>query len=110
PGGECTYLNRRWYELTGQTAESALGWGWLDATHPDDRERARAIFTSANEKHEPFHMEYRLRCTDGEYRWAIDAAAPRFGPAGEFLGYIGSVIDITERKRVEGERENLLAA
>jgi hypothetical protein len=54
-------------------------------------------------------LKYRLRRKDGEYRWAIDAASPRFGEGGEFLGYIGSVIDITERKQMEAERERLLA-
>jgi PAS domain S-box-containing protein len=106
--GYCTYLNRRWYQFTGQTPETGLGFGWLDATHPDDRERAEAVFIAANERHEAFRLEYRLRRQDGEYRWAIDAAQPRVGPHGEFMGYIGSVIDITERKRVEEEREAVL--
>jgi len=99
--GRCTYLNRRWYEFTGQTPEAGLGFGWLDATHPDDRPEAERVFFDANARQEVFRLEYRLRRVDGEYRWAIDAAAPRFGPAGEFAGYIGSVIDITERKLVE---------
>jgi PAS domain S-box-containing protein len=106
--GNCTYLNRRWYKFTGQTPETGLGFGWLDATHPDDRERTHDIFIDANRRHEVFRAEYRLRRHDGEYRWAIDAAVPRVGPGGEFMGYIGSVIDITERKLVEEEREALL--
>ncbi|MFY0571161.1 PAS domain S-box protein [Archangium lansingense] len=101
PGGSCTYLNRKWYEFTGQTEASGLGFGWLSAVHPEDAESARKIFVDANARHAPFRLEYRLRRADGEYRWAIDAAAPRFGPGGEFLGYIGSVIDITERRQRE---------
>jgi PAS domain S-box-containing protein len=107
PSGYCTYLNRSWYELTGQTPETGLGFGWLDATHPDDRPQAEAAFLAANAQGAPFRVEYRLRGRDGDYRWAIDAAAPRFGEDGAFLGYIGSVIDITERKRME-EHQNLL--
>jgi PAS domain S-box-containing protein len=101
PGGRCTYLNRLWYEFTGQTEEEALGFGWLDAVHPDDRVRAGAAFLRADGQRMPFRLEYRLRRADGAYRWAIDAAAPRFGPQGEFLGYVGSVFDISDRHEVE---------
>lgn len=99
--GHCTYLNRGWYEFTGQRQEQALGFGWLDATHPDDRAEAERVFLEANAARLPFRIEYRLRRADGAYRWAIDAAAPRFTQQGEYLGYVGSVIDITERKEAE---------
>ena len=59
------------------------------------------MFLKANAGREPFRFEYRLRRADGAYRWAIDAAAPRFGPDGGFLGYVGSVIDIDERREIE---------
>jgi PAS domain S-box-containing protein len=99
--GTCTYLSKSWYEFTGQTPETGLGFGWLDATHPDDRAEAERVFFAATERREAFRLEYRLRRGDGGYAWAIDSAAPRFGPGGEFLGFIGSVIDITERKQME---------
>jgi PAS domain S-box-containing protein len=99
--GFCTYLNRRWYEFTGQSPEEAEGFGWLEATHPDDKARSEAIFLQANAAQESFRIEYRLRRHDGVYRWSIDAASPRFGDDGTFLGYIGSVIDIDERREVE---------
>jgi PAS domain S-box-containing protein len=99
--GSCTYLNRRWYEFTGQAEEQALGFGWLDATHPGDRAEAERVFLAANAKHEPFRLEYRLRHADGSDRWAIDAASPRFSDDGTFLGYVGSVIDIDERRKAE---------
>jgi PAS domain S-box-containing protein len=99
--GMCTYLNRQWYDFTGQTERTGMGFGWLSAVHPDDTAATRAVFLDAVARHAPFQMDYRLRRADGEYRWAIDAAAPRFGPDKEFLGYIGSVIDITERRRRE---------
>ena len=105
--GSCSYLNRAWHQFTGQTAEETKGFGWLDATHPDDKGEAERIFASANARREAFRIEYRLRRADGVYRWTIDAAAPRFGPGGEFLGYIGSVIDIDDRKEAE-ERQKLL--
>jgi PAS domain S-box-containing protein len=101
PTGCCTYLNRLWYEFTGQTEDEAGGLGWTNATHPDDQKRVEDAFLSANAAHAPFRVEYRLRRADGVYRWAIDAASPRFGPDGEFLGYVGSVIDIDERREIE---------
>ena len=79
PGGTCTFLSRSWYEFTGQTAETGLGFGWLEAVHPEDRARVDTIFQAANEKHEQFRIEYRLKRNDGEYRWVIDAAAPFIG-------------------------------
>lgn len=99
--GRCTYLNQRWYEFTGQSPETGLEFGWLNALHPDDREASGDIFRNATERHAPFRAEYRVRRRDGAYRWAIDAAAPRLSPSGQFLGYIGSVIDVTERKQTE---------
>ena len=101
PDGYCTYLNRTWYEFTGQTVGEAEGFGWLDATHPDDRPRTEQVFLAANAAREPFRTEYRLRRSDGVYRWALDAAMPRFGAHGEYLGYVGSVIDIDERREAE---------
>jgi PAS domain S-box-containing protein len=101
PVGHCLYLNRAWFEATGQMREEARGFGWLDATHPDDRQMANDIFMEANSARKPFRIEYRLRHADGSYRWAIDAAAPRFDESGQFLGYIGSVIDIDERRSAE---------
>lgn len=99
--GYCTYLNRRWYEFTGQTEAEAEGFGWLDATHPDDRALVQQAFLDANAAQAGFQVEYRLRHVSGAYRWAIDAASPRFGDHGEYLGYVGSVVDIDERRKAE---------
>ena len=101
PSGYCTYLNRQWYAFTGQTPGEAQGYGWLEATHPDDRQRAHDAFVLANANRQSFRVEYRLRHVSGGYRWAIDAASPRFGDDGEYLGYVGSVIDIHERREAE---------
>lgn len=104
PDGSCPFLSRGWYEFTGQSEQEGLGkdgFGWLDAVHPEDRERAGRVFVDANEKRLPFNGDYRLRRHDGDYRWVIDAGHPRLGPNGEFLGYVGSVLDITERKHRE---------
>lgn len=107
-GGACTYLNRVWYEFTGQSEREALGLGWLDAIHPEDEPAARRIFLASNADRVPFSLEYRLRQRDGLYRWAIDTGVPRFDASGAFLGYVGSVVDIADRKAAEEEREALL--
>jgi PAS domain S-box-containing protein len=101
PDGACTHLSEGWYAFTGQSPETGLGFGWLEATHPDDRDTAARVFLAANERREPFRLDYRLRRDDGAYRWVIDSAAPRFAPDGEFLGYVGTVVDITERREIE---------
>jgi len=101
PGGALTYLNRGWTEFTGQTLQQGLGYGAWTALHPDSKETSQRAFFAANAAQETFGLEYRLRRADGQYRWALSAAAPRFSDGGEFLGYIGSVIDITERKEAE---------
>jgi PAS domain S-box-containing protein len=109
--GACTYLNRRWTELTGQTLDQALGLGWLEMTHPDDRARAEAKFRDALAGRTEFRFEYRLRQKDGEYRWAIDSGRPRFSQSGDFLGHVGSAVDIHQRKMAEDRlafRENQL--
>ncbi|HEU4329396.1 MAG TPA: ATP-binding protein [Roseiflexaceae bacterium] len=101
PDGTCSYLSKSWYAFTGQTSETGLGFGWVDAVHPGDREATKQVFVRATERQALFRIEYRLRRMDGTYRWMIDSAAPRLGSRGEFLGFIGSVIDITERKEAE---------
>ena len=99
--GSCSYLSQRWYEYTGQTREEAIGYGWLDATHPDDKQPTADIFLRANKEQKPFYVEYRLRVKDGSYRWAIDAGNPRYDRDGKYLGYAGTVFDIHERKLAE---------
>ena len=101
PSGYCTYLNPAWYQFTGQSRDDGLGLGWLDATHPEDRPAAETAFLTANEAQSHFRAEYRLRRHDGVYRWVIDAAAPRFGGDGAYLGYVGAVLDIHDRKLAE---------
>ncbi len=99
--GRCSFMSRGWYDYTGQPQGQALGFGWLEMVHPDDREPTERIFREANLARAPFNLDYRLHTPGGGYRWAIDAGRPRFSESGEFLGYIGSVIDAHERKLAE---------
>lgn len=109
PDGYRSFLSQSWCEFTGQTREIGLGFGWVEAVHPDDRVYAVTTLRTANSQRERFALEYRMRRHDGEYRWVIDSAAPRIGPDRAFLGFIGSVIDITDRIRAEEERRQLEA-
>ncbi|MCG5485164.1 MAG: PAS domain S-box protein [Sinorhizobium meliloti] len=101
PTGDTSFFNRLWLETTGQTEAEALGFGWVDVIHPDDRQAVQEIFFRATAGKEPVHSEYRLRRADGSWAWVIDVGQPRFSADGTFLGYVGSVLDITERRAAE---------
>ena len=94
-----TFFNRGWLEFTGRTLADEIGNGWVDAVHPADVERRRAALDEAFARQDRFEVEYRLRRHDGVYRWVLDIGAPRRGLDGEFLGFVGSCVDIEERKR-----------
>jgi PAS domain S-box-containing protein len=97
----CTFFNRGWLNFTGRSMQQELGNGWAAGVHVDDLEGCVGIYTAAFDSHVDFEMEYRLRRYDGEYRWIVDYGVPRFGSHGVFCGYVGSCIDITERKLSE---------
>ncbi|MCI0426718.1 MAG: PAS domain S-box protein [Nitrospiraceae bacterium] len=95
------YFNQVWLDYTGRTREQELGYGWMDGVHPEDFDRCLKTYGEAFDRREPFQMEYRLRRADGQYGWILVHAVPRLQPNGEFAGYIGSCIDLTERKDLE---------
>jgi PAS domain S-box-containing protein len=97
---EGVFFNKSWLEFTGRTVDQELGEGWLKGIHADDLAHCLDVCGTAFEKREPFTIEFRLRRKDGEYRWVLDVGTPRF-EAGVFLGYIGSCLDITERRQAE---------
>jgi len=99
--GHCLALNKMWYAFTGQGPGEGEGIGWTKALHEADRAAIETSFLTASAAKARFQAEYRLRRHDGAYRWVIDIAEPRFGDDGQFCGYVGSVIDITERKQAE---------
>ncbi len=97
----CTYVNTAWVAFTGRALETALADGWREVIHPDDLPRCLEVFDAAFEVHQPYTLEYRLRRHDGEYRWILDSGIPLPAPEGSSAGYVGSIVDITERKRAE---------
>jgi PAS domain S-box-containing protein len=103
----CNFFNRGWLTFTGRTHEQEIGNGWMEGVHADDLALGVSQYETAFNAREPFEIEYRLRRHDGEYRWVLDIGVPRYAPDGEFEGYIGSAIDITDRKRAEEMRQAL---
>ncbi len=101
PDKKCTYFNRHWLEFTGRTLQQEMGDGWAEGVHAEDLSRCVETYVNSFEARREFEMEYRLRRHDGEYRWVLDHGVPLFTSATEFTGYIGSCVDITERKRAE---------
>lgn len=101
PDKLCTYFNAGWLDFTGRSLEEEFGNGWAQGVHADDLQRCWTIYSESFDQRELFQMEYRLRRYDGEYRWIFDQGLPRFNADGTFAGYIGTCIDVTERKAAE---------
>ena len=107
---QCTYLSQRWYDFTGRTPEQDLGRGWLDNVHPDDLERTVATYLDAAAARAPVSLDFRLRRSDGSYRWVIDNGLPRVDEAGQHAGYVGTVIDVHERRLLQERFEQVARA
>jgi PAS domain S-box-containing protein len=97
--GGCEFANRRWLDFTGRSLEDNLGEGWAQSVHPDDVQPSMEHYLRHFQQRRPVELEYRARRHDGEYRWIHVHGMPRYGADGEFLGYIGSAIDETERRQ-----------
>ena len=99
----CTFVNKGWLSFTGRTLEQELGNGWAAGIHPDDLDYCFSAYAAADSERRIFQVEHRLQRADGEYRWMLCSGVPRFGPDGEFAGYIGTNNDITDLKRSRDE-------
>ena len=102
----CTWVNRPWLEFTGRTMEQELGDGWKEGVHPDDRLRAREVFEQALRERVPFTLEYRHRRRDDTYRWLENFGAPQSDADQAFSGYIGTCVDVTDRRVIEERLRN----
>jgi|GEM_PF-6584319 len=106
--GRCDYFNRMWTTFTGRPAEELIESAWNEGAHPHDRDRIDAAFWEAFRNRAPFRLEYRMRRHDGEYRWVEDSAHPYEDTEGNFGGYLGAFLDITDRVRADHKFRGLL--
>lgn len=101
PDKRCSYVNKSWVDFTGRALESEVGSGWAQGVFLEDFQKCIDTYEHAFDRRQRFQMEYRLRRYDGKYRWMVDTGVPRFNADGSFAGYIGSAIDVTDRKLAE---------
>jgi PAS domain S-box-containing protein len=99
--GATIFANQRCLEFTGLGMREYFGKGWRDLVYPEDRDRMISTYSHALADHQAYSNEYRLKRADGVYRWVYSTAMPRFESDGTFVGYLGSSIDITDRKEAE---------
>ena len=97
----CYYFNQAWLDFTGRTLTQEIGDGWLNGIHEDDIRHYLDTYTAAFEARKDFTIEYRLASAHGTYHWMLDHGAPRYDEQGAFLGFIGTLIDISPRKHAE---------
>lgn len=107
PDGDHDYFNARWYEFTGVPPGSTDGEGWNAIFHPEDRERAWAIWRRSLETGERYEIEYRLRHHSGEYRWTLGRATPMRDSEGKIVRWIGTCTDIHDSKQQSEQIEVL---
>jgi PAS domain S-box-containing protein len=107
PDGSVDFVNRRWLELAGFSLDQALGWGWTEALHPEDRDRFIEGWRAAVAAGKAMEAEARMRSTDGEYRWLLFRSVPLRDRSGKIVKWYGKSMDIEALKRAEQERESL---
>jgi len=101
PCGQWTFRNEACLDFMGRALESKTALGQLELVHEADREFYRKTCQAARNDRRPYQVEYRLERADGQYRWVVESGVPRFAPDGTIAGYIGSCVDVTERKWIE---------
>jgi PAS domain S-box-containing protein len=103
--GRCIYVSRRWLEITGLSLEDALGDRWASAIHPDDLPMVQRAWAEAQAQSRPCSRQYRVRHTDGSEVWVLGHVQAEKDEAGRVLGFVGTLTDISEIKRLQRELE-----
>jgi PAS domain S-box-containing protein len=99
--GRFLYVNQRWSEMSGRTGESAMGFGWLEAIHPEDRQNAERLWKSGVEMGMELQDEARFLTPDGNTNWIHWASRALHGPDGALVGFVGILEDVTKRRATE---------
>jgi len=101
----CTFCNKAWVDFTGRQLDEQVGYGWAECIHPEDRARCIKTVSEAFDARQPFTQEYRVLRHDGRYRWVSDHGVPRYDSQHNFLGFMGSCVDVTEKKEAEDKAQ-----
>jgi two-component system cell cycle sensor histidine kinase/response regulator CckA len=109
PDSGFVFCNRAWLDFRGRRLEQEINTGWMDGIHPDDRADCVESYRTAFDARQFFQAEFRLQRFDGLHRWILNQASPWYSKEGEFIGYVGSAVDISDRAMSE-ERAFRLAA
>ncbi|MEG3437578.1 GAF domain-containing protein [Pannus brasiliensis CCIBt3594] len=106
--GQCLYVNDRWLQITGLDSNAALGSGWQQGLHPDDRERVFAEWEDSIRENRPFRLEYRFQRPDGTVSWVYGQSASERDDRGRIVGYVGTITDIGDRVRAEKQLQEII--
>lgn len=106
--GTCLYVNDRWCQMTGLTPEAAVGVGWIQGVHPEDRDRVSEAWHRCAHSNELFCLEYRLQKTNGIAIWVFGQAVQEKDAEGTVIGYVGTITDISDRKQAEAALQSLV--
>lgn len=105
--GATTYVNPKWCAISGLSIEQAMGDGWLEAIHPDDKERLSRGWQKSAQRHKASYSDYRFLRKDGTIAWVLGQAVPEMNSENQVVGYVGTITDITDRKQAEEEIKKL---
>jgi PAS domain S-box-containing protein len=99
--GRCTHIDDQWLAFTGQSRSDALGSGWFNAIHPQDRPKTVETLRATWEDRAALRTEFRIRRSDGVYRSVLMVGSPRHDEKGAFIGYVGSIVDVHDWRAFE---------